>query len=203
VDNRTRPVIPGAYWNVTRRGLHRVRSFDHHVRSSRKKRISPFLTVRLDLVFLFHPPSSFSPSHRLAVPPPPRHHLATAVPADLAGAVPLLLSPGTEQQHRRSRTRSCAEPPRPRHRCRSSTAPSRRNRARACKSCRSSSTAAALARALSSSSVFLLTLHTHRRDPRLSPPKTLTLGREVFVFEIISVFMIVSVSARVSVAVFG
>jgi hypothetical protein len=51
VDNRTRPVIPGAYWNVTGRCLHRVRSFNHRVRSSRIKRISPFLTVRLDLVF--------------------------------------------------------------------------------------------------------------------------------------------------------
>jgi hypothetical protein len=49
VDNRTRPVILGAYWNVIGCCLHRVRSFDHHVRSSRKKRISPFLTVRLDL----------------------------------------------------------------------------------------------------------------------------------------------------------
>jgi hypothetical protein len=42
VDNRMRPVILGAYWNVTGRCLHRVRSFDHRVRSSRVKRISPF-----------------------------------------------------------------------------------------------------------------------------------------------------------------
>jgi hypothetical protein len=55
VYNRTRPVILGAYWNATGRCLHRVRSFDHRVRSSREKRISPFLTVHLDL-----DPSSFS-----------------------------------------------------------------------------------------------------------------------------------------------
>jgi hypothetical protein len=50
VHNRTHPVIPGAYWSVTGRCLYRVRSFDHRVRSSRKKRISPLLTVRSDLV---------------------------------------------------------------------------------------------------------------------------------------------------------
>jgi hypothetical protein len=51
MHNRTRPVVPGAYWTVTGRCLHRVRSCDHRVRSSDKKRISLFLTVRSDLVF--------------------------------------------------------------------------------------------------------------------------------------------------------
>jgi hypothetical protein len=90
VDNRTRPVILGVYWNVTGRCLHRVRSFDHRVRSSREKRISPFLIVRLDLMFsLFNPKRRRT--HRIArprratAPPPPRaptrsHSCARAVP---------------------------------------------------------------------------------------------------------------------------
>jgi hypothetical protein len=71
VDNRTRPVILGAYWNVTGRCLHRVRSFDHRVRSSRLKRIYPFLTIRLDL---------FSFSISLCLRRVPSRRLATPVP---------------------------------------------------------------------------------------------------------------------------
>jgi hypothetical protein len=71
VHNRTRPVVLGAYWTVTGRCLHRVRSCDHCVRSSHEKRISPFLTVRSDLVFFFF--SSLS-----SAAPNPRHNLAAA-----------------------------------------------------------------------------------------------------------------------------
>jgi hypothetical protein len=67
-----RPIVLGAYWTVTRRCLHRVRSCDHRVRSSRKKRILPFLTVRSDLAFLFlldPKPFRALPPHRAATPP--------------------------------------------------------------------------------------------------------------------------------------
>jgi hypothetical protein len=74
VHNRTRPVIPGAYWTVTGRCLHRVRSCDHRIQSSCEKRISPFLTVRSDLaffLFLLDPqPFRAPPPHRVAASPP-------------------------------------------------------------------------------------------------------------------------------------
>jgi hypothetical protein len=50
MHNRTRPVVPGAYWTMTGHCLHRVLSCDHRVRSSREKQISPFLIVCSDLV---------------------------------------------------------------------------------------------------------------------------------------------------------
>jgi hypothetical protein len=58
VHNRTRLVIPGAYWTMTGCCLHRVWSCDHRVQSSREKRISPFLTVRSDLVRFSFPSQS-------------------------------------------------------------------------------------------------------------------------------------------------
>jgi hypothetical protein len=58
VHNRTRPVVLGAYWTMIGRCLHRVRSCDHRVRSSREKRISPiFNRTSGSRVF---PPSSQS-----------------------------------------------------------------------------------------------------------------------------------------------
>jgi hypothetical protein len=91
VDNRTRPVILGAYWNVTGRCLHRVRSFDHRVRSSREKWISPFLTIRLDLTLSISSAvavlavSRARLPRRAAAPPPPcaparSHSCARAMP---------------------------------------------------------------------------------------------------------------------------
>jgi hypothetical protein len=92
VHNQTRLVIPGAYWNATGRCLHRVRSFNHCVRSSREKRISPFLTVRLDL-----DPSSFSSattrSRRIpsaACPPSCRDRVLLAEPPCHRRRAPLL-----------------------------------------------------------------------------------------------------------------
>jgi hypothetical protein len=71
LPNRTRSVVPGAYWTVTGRCLHRVWPCDHRVRSSREKRISPFLTVRSDLVSF-----SFVSIHRRSYPSRLRHNLA-------------------------------------------------------------------------------------------------------------------------------
>jgi hypothetical protein len=118
VDNRTRPVIPGPYWNVTGRCLHRVWSFDHRVRSSRKKRISPFLTVRLDLVSLVFP----RPLSVLTVSPPPCHCRARR--------------PRPRLRHRRCRAHACATARRPRPRL-------RHRRCRATAAAASSSTVAA------------------------------------------------------------
>jgi hypothetical protein len=80
MHNRTRPVIPGAYWTVTGRYLHRIRSCDQRVRSSREKRISPFLTICSDLARFSFPSQSaanlaefpcaaISPSHRTSTVP--------------------------------------------------------------------------------------------------------------------------------------
>jgi hypothetical protein len=105
VDNRTRPVIPGAYWNVTGRCLHRVRSFDHRVRSSREKQISPFLTVRLDLTLSFSSAAAVLAISRARLPrradaPPPPH--APACSRSHTRAVP---------QHHRARARARAVQP--------------------------------------------------------------------------------------------
>jgi hypothetical protein len=91
MHNRTRLVILGAYWNVTGCCLHRVWSFDHRVRSSRKKRISPFEPFDWISRFSFHPPppvldeipsDAVSPSRRdrafLAEPP---HHRRRTLPS--------------------------------------------------------------------------------------------------------------------------
>jgi hypothetical protein len=121
VDNRTRPVIPRAYWNVTGRCLHRVRSFNHRVRSSRKKRISPFLTVRLDLVFLF---IHHRFSRRLAVSPSPRHHRARRPRQSSA----IARHARTELLRRRARAHATAATAPPHQ----AAAPALSHRARAC-----------------------------------------------------------------------
>jgi hypothetical protein len=136
VHNRTRPVVPGAYWTVTGQCLRRVRSCDHHVWSSRKKRISPFLTVRSDLVLLskkfFTVPNSRRRCRSLAQPPPshrPRPRLSTAAPRHAraraflarARAVPPRCAPATASSPFRRRSRAAA-PPRRSTTCPRSTA---------------------------------------------------------------------------------
>jgi hypothetical protein len=93
---------------MTGRCLHRIRSCDHHVWSSREKRISPFLTVRSDLdhrvLKILH---SSEPSPLIAISlPPPQSSAAAAEP------------PSTPVPERR-RTSPCPRPcfPRPRPRC--------------------------------------------------------------------------------------
>jgi hypothetical protein len=120
VHNRTCSVIPGAYWTVTRCCLHRVRSCDHRVRSSREERISPFLTVRSDLVrFLFrlYPPPT-SPRSRA---PPPRLATAPLQPCRALAPAPAAV-PSTPCSRRasapclRAREPATRSPAPPRHR---------------------------------------------------------------------------------------
>jgi hypothetical protein len=130
VDNRTRPVIPGAYWNVTGRCLHHVRSFDHRVRSSRIKRISPFLTVRLDLdffSFVIAVLTVFAEIPSAAVPLPPRALLLCPVAAPSSLSRPRCAScsqPRCAVLTRERARRTSAAPPCPRPRPhRAATAP--------------------------------------------------------------------------------
>jgi hypothetical protein len=101
---------------VTGRCLHRVRSFDHRVWSSREKRISPFVTIRLDLMFFSF--QSQAPPYSLNRPSSPNRCATAAV------------HPCSQPQ---PRPRRAAAPPRPRP-CRAAQPPQRvhsRHRSRA------------------------------------------------------------------------
>jgi hypothetical protein len=157
VDNRTCPIILGAYWNVTGRCL-------HHVRSSREKRISPFLIVRLDLNLVFHPPP-YSPFRRLAVTPPLRHHRRTLLLVSTS-APPLPQGPSSSRPAPSSTTAVAAPAP----------VPSRQARVRArARTPRRSCAAAAVPPetpcALASPRSPLLAVRAHLRSPHFSPQK--------------------------------
>jgi hypothetical protein len=124
VHNRTRPVIPGAYWTVTGRCLHRVWSCDHRVRSSREKRISSFLTVRSDLVFPSKNPSQLRTLAVLAVisPPPPQSSAAAAEPPSMSAPERRRIQRLHSRARHQSRPPQPRKPPPPRPRARRSAA---------------------------------------------------------------------------------
>jgi hypothetical protein len=102
MDNQTRSVISGAYWNVTGRCLHHVRSFDHRVWSSRIKQISPFFNHTVGSRFRFF---RHRRSHRFRRDPKRRR-------AIVAAAAPL--PPQLPRPHlRHSRFRVLAPVPAP------------------------------------------------------------------------------------------
>jgi hypothetical protein len=103
VDNRTRSVIPGAYWNVTGRCLHRVRSFDHRIWSSREKRISTLLNRMVGSRSL----SRFSSAAAILAIFVVSSSSRARRPHRSRALAPLA---HTKLHHRRARTRARAEP---------------------------------------------------------------------------------------------